>query len=202
MSARVAVVFGFIRKRRRPQPKVGRMMRAPGSVSRMMPIDWSTFSGPPVYASAPARGSGRTGKSQPRPKRFSRLMTPSPSVKSCHSHLHALLPLERDRQLDARRRIEISADLLRRLVRLMRAQSGVGKRSVAEFAEVKVCVGHLWSVLIEPGAGGDAGLKIDVQFACVERAAEARARVERAEGVNVEVHVEFYLRRDHVELRI
>src|SRR5947209_5682512 len=128
-------------------------------------------------------------------------MTPSPSVKSCHSHLHALLPLERDRQLDARRRIEISADLLRRLVRLMRAQSGVGKRSVAEFAEVKVCVGHLWSVLIEPGAGGDAGLKIDVQGACVERA-EARARVERAEGVNVEVHVEFYLRRDHVELRI
>ena len=39
ISARVAVVFGFIRYRRSPHPKVGRITRSPFSVSRMMPMD-------------------------------------------------------------------------------------------------------------------------------------------------------------------
>ena len=43
---RVATVFGCMRYRRSPQPKLGRMIRSPGSVSRMMRMDSTTFSVP------------------------------------------------------------------------------------------------------------------------------------------------------------
>ena len=46
IKARVAVVLGFIRKRRRPQPKPGASAARPGSVSSTIRIDWRTFSGP------------------------------------------------------------------------------------------------------------------------------------------------------------
>ncbi len=67
--ARVTGVLGSIRYRRSPAPKVGRMTRSPGSVSRMSWIDWRTAAAPDSQSRAPVTGSGRGGKATPVPRR-------------------------------------------------------------------------------------------------------------------------------------